>query len=109
MMTTVTHITLKEGTEPEWDAVMRERLLAARQHPGFVDGRLLMPLDGMHKRIIVGTWETRAAWEAWHADPAFGETRKRLEDLEAKPSEQWWHEVLLDVGLQAETSSVHGP
>ena len=26
MMTIVTHVTLKEGHEPEWDAAMRERL-----------------------------------------------------------------------------------
>src|SRR5205814_529037 len=31
MMTIVTHVTLKKGTEPEWDAAMRERLVAARE------------------------------------------------------------------------------
>jgi len=44
MMTIVTHITLKEGSQPEWDAVMRERLEMARQQPGFVRGQLLIPL-----------------------------------------------------------------
>ena len=39
----------------------------------------------------------RAAWEAWHEDVAFLETRKRIEGLEAQPSDQWWHEVILDV------------
>ena len=97
MMTIVTHITLKEGSEPEWDAVMRERLETARQQPGFVRGQLLIPLADLNKRVIIGTWDTRAAWEAWHEDATFTETRKRLEGLEAQPGQQWWHEVLLDV------------
>lgn len=96
-MTIVTHITLKDGSAPEWDAAMRDRLEAATQQPGFVNAQLLMPLDGLNKRIIIGTWETRAAWEAWHADAAFAQTRQRLEGVEAQPRAQWWHEVLVDV------------
>ena len=30
MMTVVTHVPLKEGTEPEWDSLMLERMNAAR-------------------------------------------------------------------------------
>jgi heme-degrading monooxygenase HmoA len=94
MMTIVTHATLKEGVEPDWDAAMRERLAAAADKPGWIAGQLLMPLDRLNKRVIIGTWQTRADWEAWHQDPAFEETRKRLEGLETGPAEQWWHEVL---------------
>ena len=35
-MTIVTHVRIKEGHEPTWDATMRERIAAAKQHPGFV-------------------------------------------------------------------------
>jgi heme-degrading monooxygenase HmoA len=97
MMTIVTQVTLKEGAEPAWDAAMRDRLLAARQQAGWIGGQLLMPLDHLSRRIIIGSWQTRAHWEAWHNDPAFAETRRRLEGLEAQPSEQWWHEVIEDV------------
>ena len=97
MMTIVTHVTLREGTEPEWDAAMRDRLAAAADKPGWVGGQLLMPLDRLNRRVIVGTWQTRADWEAWHQDPAFAETRQRLEGLEQGPAENWWHEVLEDV------------
>jgi hypothetical protein len=54
MMTIVTRVRLKEGTEPEWDGVMRERLSAARQQPGWVGGQLLMPLGQLDERVIVG-------------------------------------------------------
>jgi heme-degrading monooxygenase HmoA len=97
MMTIVTHVTLKRGTEPEWDAVIRERLNAARDQPGWIGGQLLLPLDHLDRRVIVGTWETRAHWEAWHGDPAFEVTRKRLDGLEAAPRQEWWHEVVEDV------------
>ena len=93
-MTIVTHVTLKEGSEPEWDAAMRERLEAARGRPGWVGGQLLIPLQAMNKRVIVGTWQTRADWEAWHQDPAFAQTRQRLDGLEQGQAENWWHEVI---------------
>jgi heme-degrading monooxygenase HmoA len=32
-------------------------------------------------RTIVGTWESRDAWEAWHGEDAFRETRERLDGL----------------------------
>ena len=56
MMTIVTHVSLKQGTEPDWDAAMRERLAAAAERPGWVGGQLLMPLDRLNRRVIVGTW-----------------------------------------------------
>lgn len=97
MMTIVTRVFLKEGTEPEWDAAMRERLSAAKDQQGWVGGQIAIPLQALSERVIVGTWQTRADWEAWHADEAFRETRERLTGLEEKPSESWWHEVVLEV------------
>ena len=97
MMMITTYVTLKEGAEPEWDATMRERLAAARNQPGWIAGQLLMPLEALNTRIIVGSWETRAAWEAWHNDPTFLETRRRMEGLEATPGQHVWHEVIADV------------
>ncbi|HEV8614977.1 MAG TPA: antibiotic biosynthesis monooxygenase family protein [Methylomirabilota bacterium] len=96
-MTIVTHVTLEQGTEPEWDAAMRDRLMAAREQPGWIGGQLLIPLDGLNRRVIIGTWQSRAHWEAWHNNPEFTATRRRLEGLESRPSEEWWHEVIEDV------------
>jgi heme-degrading monooxygenase HmoA len=94
MMTIVTHVKLKEGAEPEWDGAMRERLAAAADKPGWIGVQLVMPLDKLNERVIIGTWQTRADWEAWHRDPAFEKTRQQLEGLEAGPPQEWWHEVL---------------
>ena len=96
MVTIVTHVTLREGRGPEWDAAMRDRLSAAAERPGWIGAQIMMPLDGFDRRVIVGTWESRAAWEAWHDDPDFAATRERLEGLEDGPGQHWWHEVIED-------------
>lgn len=95
-MTIVTVVTLEQGAEPEWDAAMRDRLEAAEGQPGWIGGQLVMPVDRLDQRVIIGTWETRAHWEAWHNDPAFAETRERLDGLQTEPSEMRWYEVIAD-------------
>ena len=97
MMTIVTHVHLKEGAGREWDTAMRTRVSAAKKRPGWVGGQLLRQSDKADRRVIVGTWRTRADWEAWHQDPQFAETRRRLDGLASGPAEHWWHEVVLDV------------
>ena len=97
MMTIVTHVHLREGAGRDWDAAMRTRLSAARKQSGWVGVQLLRPADKPDRRVIVGTWRARADWEAWHQDPQFAETRRRLDGLESGPAEHWWHEVVLDV------------
>jgi heme-degrading monooxygenase HmoA len=106
MMTIVTHVHLKEGVGRNWDAAMRARLSAARKVPGWVGGQLLRPAEKQDKRVIVGTWRTRADWEAWHHDPQFVKARQRLDGLESEPAEHWWHEVVLDVRTSAAPSPV---
>jgi heme-degrading monooxygenase HmoA len=97
MMTILTHVHLKEGAGRGWDTAMRARLETAKKLPGWVGGQLLRPADNRDKRVIVGTWKTRADWEGWHRDPTFAETRRQLDGLESAPAEHWWHDVVLDV------------
>ncbi|MCE3554879.1 antibiotic biosynthesis monooxygenase [Pseudonocardia sp. RS11V-5] len=96
MMTVITEVTLRRGSEPEWDAAMRDRLGAARGRSGWVGGQLLIPLDGQNTRVVVGTWQSRADWQAWHEDEAFAETRTRMEGLQEGDSALTWHEVVVD-------------
>ena len=94
-MTIVTRVLVKQGNEPEWDRAMRERLDAAKGQPGWKGGQLLIPVDRLDARVIIGTWETRAHWEAWHNEPAFAETRERLDGLLQAPGEPQWYEVIV--------------
>ena len=43
MVTIVTEVEVKQGSEPQWDDLMRERMAAARKHSGWVGGQLLQP------------------------------------------------------------------
>ena len=96
MLTVVTTTRLRAGAEQEWDAVMRERFDSARGRPGWVSGQLLVPEDDASTRVIVGTWQSREAWNDWHHDPAFLERRETLERLEAEPSSAQWFDVVAD-------------
>lgn len=96
MMTIVSHVRIKAGEEPAWDEAFRDRARAAREQPGFVSVQLAIPIDAPNERVIIGTWESRADWEAWHAAGPFLETRRRLEEVDEEKQRDWWHEVVLD-------------
>jgi heme-degrading monooxygenase HmoA len=95
-MTVVTHVRIKEGQEPAWDDAFRERASAAPAQRGFVALQLCIPVDAINERVIIGTWESRADWEAWHDAEPFLETRRRLEDVDETRERTWWHEVVLE-------------
>jgi heme-degrading monooxygenase HmoA len=66
-----------------------------RAQRGFVSVQLCIPVDGPNERVVIGTWQTRADWEAWHEEDVFKETRERMDRCEAQRKGEWWHEVLL--------------
>jgi heme-degrading monooxygenase HmoA len=94
MMTVVTTLTLEPDAEDEWDGLIRERFRSAHRCAGWVSGQLLAPLDEPHTRVIVGTWQRREDWEAWHHDPAFLATRSRLDALQPETHRTVWYEVV---------------
>jgi heme-degrading monooxygenase HmoA len=108
MMTIVTTVRLKEGAEQEWDAVMRERLAAARKRTGWVGGQLLRPENEDDARVIVGTWHSKQDWAEWHEDPEFAETRERLDGLSRQEPQHSWHEVVDDERRTGSSSSGEG-
>jgi len=97
MVTIVTEIQLKAGSEPEWDQVMRERMSAARKAPGCIGGQLLRPANEPLRRVIVGTWRSRDDWKAWHTDQHFQDTRSKLDRLVQGPEDHAWHDVVLEM------------
>ncbi len=96
MMTVITRVSLNAGAEAEWDKAMQERIDAAHSRPGWVGGQLLIPTEGQNQRVIVGTWQSQSDWKAWHDDPAFQETRQRMEGLQEAPDAMEWCEVVTE-------------
>jgi heme-degrading monooxygenase HmoA len=95
MMTIVTHVRIAEGQEPAWDAAMRDRLSAATAQSGFVSVQVGIPTDAPDERVVIGTWDTRADWEAWHETDSFRSTRQRMDTCEVERRGEWWHEIVL--------------
>jgi heme-degrading monooxygenase HmoA len=93
-MPIVSLVALTPGTAAVWDRPMHERLRVAERRPGWIASQLLQPVDKPHDRVIVGTWESREQWAAWHTDATFRETRQRLDGLQARPAQEWWHQVV---------------
>lgn len=94
-MTVVTHVTIEPGKEAAWDAAFRERVSAARKQPGWISVQLCASAQAPNQRVVIGTWENRSAWEAWHTTEVFHRTRQDLEGAQVAERETWWHEVIL--------------
>jgi heme-degrading monooxygenase HmoA len=109
MVTIVTHVKLREGTEHDWDAVMQKRMTEARKQPGWIGGQLLQSDHDPGSRVIVGTWQSRADWERWHHARPFVDTRHQLNDLGTGPADQEWHDVVLDVRKDGSASASRDP
>ena len=97
MVTVVTRVRVKEGSEDEWDRVFAERVDAAQGREGFVFVQLCRREGSPSERVIVGTWERREHWEAWHQDPEFVETRRELEHAaEDGTGDTDWYDVVVE-------------
>jgi heme-degrading monooxygenase HmoA len=98
MESVITRVVVNEGAEADWEAVMRDRMTAAESFDGWVGGSILAPEGEAGARIILGLWETRAAWAQWHDAPAFRETAERLQGLERDPGTASWNTVVYAAG-----------
>lgn len=94
MLTVITETTVKPGREAEWDAAYRERASDAQAQPGWVELQLLVPLDDSRRRVVVGTWRDRDAWEQWHETDTFQATRERLDSATEEHGEDRWFKVV---------------
>ncbi len=97
MMTIITRATLRAGSTEQWDSAMHTRVDAARGANGWISAQLLKGVDEPLERAIVGVWDSKDAWVAWHDDGAFTETREQLSGVEERPQESVWFEVVEDV------------
>ena len=94
MESVITRVVVNAGSAPDWEAVMRDRMTAAESSAGWIGGSILTPEDDAAARVIVGLWESRDAWQAWHDDPAFRDTAERLKGLESDAGTPTWHDVV---------------
>jgi heme-degrading monooxygenase HmoA len=96
MVTVVTRVRIRSGQEAEWDRAFTERVHAAREQHGFELVQLCSPQTAPSERVIVGTWQTRDDWKAWHDNEAFQETRRRLEEVDEEQESSDWYEFVVE-------------
>jgi len=94
MESVITRVVVHGGSAADWEAVMRDRMTAAETSPGWIGGSILTPEGDADARVIVGLWESRAAWQQWHEDPAFRDTAEQLKGLESDAGTPTWHQVV---------------
>ena len=94
MESVITRVVVNDGSAPDWEAVMRDRMTAAESSPGWIGGSILTPEGDADARVIVGLWESRESWQQWHEDPAFRDTAERLKGLERDAGTPTWHQVV---------------
>lgn len=93
MLTVMTETTIKPGREMDWDRAYAERAADAREQPGWVDLHLLVPVGDERRRVVVGTWQDRDAWERWHDSPTFRRTKGELDAATELHGDDRWFEV----------------
>ena len=96
MMTVVTTMDLRSGAADEWERLIQERFQSAQDREGWISGQLLSPTESSDVRVIIGTWRTKADWEAWHEDPAFLQNRTELDALQSSGHVTVWYDVIDD-------------
>ncbi len=96
MHTVISETTVKQGREADWDAAYGERARDAENQPGWVELLVLVPLEDGRKRVIVGTWRDRDAWQQWHETETFKATRERLDNATEQHGDDRWFRVVKD-------------
>ncbi len=92
-MTIITESTIETGREAEWDAAFEQRFRAAQEQPGWIATQVLIPETDPQRRVIVGTWESREAWERWHEADQFRQTRRQLDAADREDGQERWFTV----------------
>jgi len=95
-MTVITTMELQPGAHEDWEQLIQERFRSAHGRNGWVSGQLLSPSESPGVRVIVGTWRSKADWQSWHEEPAFLESRAKLDGLQPSGHQTVWYDVIDD-------------
>jgi heme oxygenase (mycobilin-producing) len=54
-----------ENKEKEFGTLLRKMRALASHQPGYISGETLKRLDRGNESLVISTWQSIAAWEAW--------------------------------------------
>ena len=68
---------IPEGfTDPQFNSLLRELRARANAQAGYISGETLKRVDQPNEILVIGTWQTIHAWNAWQISP----DRKAIQD-----------------------------
>jgi heme-degrading monooxygenase HmoA len=62
-------------------SLLRELRTHALAQPGFVSGETLYRVDRPGDLVVIGTWKSLEAWNAWKESPERAEIQSRIDNL----------------------------
>lgn len=66
--------------------ILQLRALATVQ-PGYISGRTLVEASNTGELLVISTWESLEAWEAWSASPSRAEAERKIEAIAGQKAE----------------------
>ncbi|MEW6488289.1 MAG: antibiotic biosynthesis monooxygenase [Thermodesulfobacteriota bacterium] len=77
---------ISEGLMGDFQQALRRTRLVAVQKPGYLSGESWRDADDPNRYVVISTWTSRQAWDAWAASDArrvaMGEIRPMLQEPE---------------------------
>lgn len=73
---------MPEGfADPRFNGLLRELRAQANAQPGYISGETLKRVDRPNEYLVIGTWQTVHAWNAWQVSPERREIQDQIDLL----------------------------
>ncbi|MDA8124313.1 MAG: antibiotic biosynthesis monooxygenase [Deltaproteobacteria bacterium] len=80
--------------DPQLLELLRELRTQAFAQPGFISGETLRRVDRPGDLVVIGTWKSQEAWNAWKGSPERAEIQRRIDNLLGTATEYEVYEYL---------------
>jgi heme-degrading monooxygenase HmoA len=78
---------LPEGfNDPQLNTLLRKLRAQANNQPGYISGETLKRVDQPNEYLVIGTWQTIHAWNAWRISPERREIQDQIDILLGTPT-----------------------
>lgn len=72
---------------PQFNRLIRELRARANTQAGYISGETLKSLDRPNEFLVIGTWQTIDAWNAWKVSRERAEIQDQIDTLLGRPTE----------------------
>jgi heme-degrading monooxygenase HmoA len=84
----------KNFTDPRFNALVRQLRALAIVRQGYISGETLKGIDHPQDYLVISTWQSKDAWNAWRTSPERAAIQEQIDALLAVPTEYEMYEYL---------------